>query len=129
VADHHHLLTTCQCAAGQLGDDHRLAGAGWGHHAGPLPVEHGCIAGISQAGLVVAELKGHGVAMVIGCNDLEQHYRMPTQARSVPLHVMVKPSHMATLDWIAATTPGIESRSQAVRMLIEQADKALAAQA
>jgi hypothetical protein len=54
---------------------------------------------------------------------------MPTQARSVPLHVMVKPTHMQALDRITATTPGIESRSQAVRMLIEQADKALAAKA
>jgi hypothetical protein len=54
---------------------------------------------------------------------------MPTQARSVPLHVMVKPSHMAALDRIAATTPGIESRSQAVRMLIEQADAQLKAKA
>jgi hypothetical protein len=54
---------------------------------------------------------------------------MPTQARSVPLHVMVKPAHMQALDRIAATTPGIESRSQAVRMLIEQADAQLKAKA
>lgn len=54
---------------------------------------------------------------------------MPTQARSVPLHVMVKPAHMAALDRIAAITPGIESRSQAVRMLIEQADAQLQAKA
>ncbi len=67
--------------------------------------------------------------MVVRCNDLEQPYPMPTQARSVPLHVMVKPAHMAALDRITATTPGIESRSQAVRMLIEQADKAPAAKA
>jgi hypothetical protein len=67
--------------------------------------------------------------MVVGCNDLEQHYRMPTQTRSVPLHVMVKPGHMAALDRIAATTPGIESRSQCVRMLIEQADAQLKAKA
>jgi len=48
---------------------------------------------------------------------------------TVPLSVMVKPAHMQALDRIAATTPGIESRSQTVRMLIEQADKALAAKA
>jgi hypothetical protein len=94
-----------------------------------LPLQHGRVAGIGEVGLVVAELKGHGVAMVVRCNDLEQPYPMPTQARSVPLHVMVKPTHMQALDRIAATTPGIESRSQAVRMLIEQADKALAAKA
>jgi hypothetical protein len=34
---------------------------------------------------------------------------------------MVKPTHMQALDRIAAITPGIESRSQCVRMLIEQA--------
>jgi hypothetical protein len=65
--------------------------------------------------------------MVVRCNNLKQHYRMPTQTRSVPLHVMVKPAHMAALDRIAAITPGIESRSQAVRMLIEQADAQLQA--
>jgi len=54
---------------------------------------------------------------------------MPTQARSVPLHVMIKPSHMAALDRITSFTPGVENRSQCVRMLIEQADKALAAKA
>jgi len=51
---------------------------------------------------------------------------MPTETRSVPLHVMVKPSHMVALDRIASATPGMESRSQVVRMLIEQADKAIA---
>lgn len=50
-------------------------------------------------------------------------------AMTVPLSVMVKPAHMAALDRIAAITPGIESRSQAVRMLIEQAERALAAKA
>ena len=42
---------------------------------------------------------------------------------------MVKPSHMEALDRIVANTPGIESRSQCVRMLIEQADRALAPKA
>jgi hypothetical protein len=68
-------------------------------------------------------------AMVVRCNELGQPYPMPTQTRSVPLHVMVKPSHMQALDRIAAATPGIESRSQAVRMLIEQAERALTAKA
>jgi hypothetical protein len=54
---------------------------------------------------------------------------MPTQTRSVPLHVMVKPGHMQALDRITDLTPGVENRSQCVRMLIEQADKALAAKA
>jgi hypothetical protein len=54
---------------------------------------------------------------------------MPTQNRSVPLHVMVKPDHMQALDRIAATTPGVETRSQCVRMLIEQAANAIAGRA
>jgi hypothetical protein len=49
---------------------------------------------------------------------------MPTETRSTPLHVMVKPSHIEALDRILAASPGIESRSQVVRMLIEQADPA-----
>lgn len=64
--------------------------------------------------------------MVVVCNKLVQPYRMPTQPRSVPLHVMVKPTHMQALDRIALVTPGIESRSQCVRMLIEQAEQAIA---
>lgn len=54
---------------------------------------------------------------------------MPAAARSTPLNVMVKPWHVEALDRIAAATPGVENRSQCVRMLIEQADKALAAKA
>jgi hypothetical protein len=54
---------------------------------------------------------------------------MTTQPRSVPLHVMVKPTHMQALDRIALVTPGIESRSQCVRMLIEQAERAIAGRA
>jgi hypothetical protein len=54
---------------------------------------------------------------------------MQTETRSVPLNVMIKPSHMAALDRITQTTPGVENRSQCVRMLIEQADKAISAQA
>lgn len=54
---------------------------------------------------------------------------MPTQPRNVPLHVMVRPAHMQALDRIAAITPGIESRSQCVRMLIEQAEQAIAGRA
>jgi hypothetical protein len=50
-------------------------------------------------------------------------------AMTEPLSVMVKPSHIQALDRIALATPGIESRSQAVRMLIEQAEQALAAKA
>jgi hypothetical protein len=42
---------------------------------------------------------------------------------------MVKPTHMQALDRIALTTPGIESRSQAVRMLIEQAEQAISGKA
>ena len=54
---------------------------------------------------------------------------MPTETLCLPLHVMVKPAHREALDRIAKATPGIETRSQAVRMLIEEADKALAAKA
>ena len=54
---------------------------------------------------------------------------MQAETRSVPLNVMIKPSHMAALDRITDLTPGVENRSQCVRMLIEQADKALAAKA
>ena len=61
--------------------------------------------------------------------NLPQPYHMPTQNRSVPLHVMVKPDHMQALDRIAATTPGVETRSQCVRMLIEQAANAIAGRA
>ena len=67
--------------------------------------------------------------MVVACNELVQPYRMPTQPRNVPLHVMVRPAHMQVLDRIAAITPGIESRSQCVRMLIEQAEQAIAGRA
>lgn len=51
---------------------------------------------------------------------------MPAETRSVPLNVMIKPSHMAALDRITQATPGVENRSQCVRMLIEQADQAIA---
>lgn len=51
---------------------------------------------------------------------------MQTETRSVPLNVMVKPSHMEALDRITNSAPGVENRSQCVRMLIEQADKAIA---
>lgn len=54
---------------------------------------------------------------------------MPAETRSVPLNVMVKPSHMAALDRITQATPGVENRSQCIRMLIEQAGKALVAKA
>lgn len=54
---------------------------------------------------------------------------MPAETRSLPLNVMVKPSHMAALDRITQATPGVENRSQCIRMLIEQAEKALAAKA
>ena len=67
--------------------------------------------------------------MVVVCIELVQPYRMTTQPRSVPLHVMVKPTHMQALDRIALVTPGIESRSQCVRMLIEQAERAIAGRA
>ena len=50
-------------------------------------------------------------------------------ALNVPLNVMVRPSHIHALDRVVAGTPGVGNRSQAVRMLIEQADKALAAKA
>jgi hypothetical protein len=53
---------------------------------------------------------------------------MQAETRSVPLNVMIKPSHMVALDRITQTTPGVENRSQCVRMLIEQADKAISAQ-
>lgn len=51
---------------------------------------------------------------------------MPAETRSVPLNVMIKPSHMAALDRITQASPGVENRSQCVRMLIEQADQAIA---
>ena len=54
---------------------------------------------------------------------------MPTSPRSVPLHVMVRPWHLVALDRIAAAAPGIETRSAAIRMLIEQAAAALPAEA
>lgn len=50
---------------------------------------------------------------------------METETRSVPLNVMVKPSHMTALDRITNSTPGVENRSQCVRMLIEQAANAI----
>jgi len=50
-------------------------------------------------------------------------------ALSVPLNVMVRPSHIQALDRVVAGTPGVGNRSQAVRMLIEQAERALAAKA
>jgi hypothetical protein len=57
-------------------------------------------------------------------------YYMPQHsALNVPLNVMVRPSHIHALDRVVAGTPGVGNRSQAVRMLIEQADKALAAKA
>lgn len=60
---------------------------------------------------------------------------MPAAARSTPLNVMVRRYHVEALDRIAAITPGVETRSAVIRMLIEQADpaqpqsKAIAAQA
>ena len=54
---------------------------------------------------------------------------MKTEARSVPLNVMIKPSHAADLDRITDLTPGVETRSQCVRMLIEQAANAIASRA
>ena len=57
-------------------------------------------------------------------------YHMPQPAAMTePLSVMVKPYHMEALDRIAAASPGVETRSAAIRMLIEQADRALAAEA
>jgi len=54
---------------------------------------------------------------------------MQAETRSTPLNVMVKASHMQALDRIVAVTPGVDTRSAAVRMLIEQAAAALAAKA
>ena len=54
---------------------------------------------------------------------------MKTETRSVPLNVMIKPSHAADLDRITVLTPGVENRSQCVRMLIEQAANAIAGRA
>ena len=47
---------------------------------------------------------------------------MPAAARSTPLNVMVRRYHVEALDRIAAVTPGVETRSAVIRMLIEQAD-------
>jgi hypothetical protein len=74
----------------------------------------------------VGQLSRHGV---IVRGNLPTTYHMQAETRSVPLNVMIKPSHMAALDRITSSTPGVENRSQCVRMLIEQADKALAAKA
>lgn len=54
---------------------------------------------------------------------------MPPATRRTPLNVMVKPWHIEALDRIAAATAGVDTRSAVVRMLIEQADKAIAAKA
>jgi hypothetical protein len=54
---------------------------------------------------------------------------MQAETRSVPLNVMVKPSHMVALDRITQATPGVENRSQCIRMLIEQAEQALSSKA
>jgi hypothetical protein len=52
---------------------------------------------------------------------------MHATARSTPLNVMVKPFHVVALDRIVAATPGVDTRSAAIRMLIEQAAAAIAA--
>jgi len=61
--------------------------------------------------------------------EAAQSYYMQPTARSTPLNVMVKASHMQALDRIVAATPGVDTRSAAVRMLIEQAAATLAAKA
>ena len=54
---------------------------------------------------------------------------MQATARSTPLNVMVKPFHVVALDRIVAATPGVDTRSAAIRTLIEQAAAAIAAKA
>lgn len=54
---------------------------------------------------------------------------MPSKVRGTPLNVIVRPWHVDALDRLIAVTPGVDSRSAAVRMLIEQAAAAIAAKA